>query len=116
MELKQGSVAVDANDVRHVQYPDITQPISYDPLRYKMLSYSEVRAKATDENGDASWQSLFIFDCKGRMATLASADFKANKSFDLSNTAQQMGAEVYMQPIGPDPIVEALERRVCRKK
>jgi TPR repeat protein len=116
IEFKQGLATVDAKDVRHVQYPDVTQPISYDPLRYKMLSYSEVWAKATDENGDVSWQSLFLFDCKGRMAMLASSDFRANKRFDRSTTAQQMGAEVYMQPIGPDPIVEALERRVCRKK
>jgi hypothetical protein len=113
---KHDVVAIDARSIRRVQYPDIKQPISYNLLRYKMVSYTEVWAKATDEAGDPSWQSLFLFDCKGRMANHANSDFKANTSFDATSRAEQIGTEVFMRRIGPDAVGEAVDRRVCRKR
>ena len=109
-------VAIDVESIRRVDYPDISQPTSYAPLRYKMISYIEVWARGVDRGGDLSWRSLLLFDCNGSSATLAHADIKANKWTDVTSQARQAGAEAFMVRIAPDTLGEVIEARVCHKR
>jgi TPR repeat protein len=113
---KDEVVSIDVKTVRRAQYPDTSQPISYAPLRYKMIAYTEAWFKAADESDKLAWRVLGLFDCRGRMAQLVYTDVAANTNTDVTNRAQQVGAEVYMERIAPDTVAEEVEKRVCGAK
>jgi TPR repeat protein len=113
---KDEVVSIDVKTVRRAQYPDTSQPISYAPLRYKMIAYTEAWFRAADESDKLAWRLLGLFDCRGRMAQLVYTDVAANTNRDVTNRVQQVGAEVYMERIAPDTVAEEVEKRVCGKK
>src|SRR5690348_6308273 len=63
---------VDTQSIKKVRYPNIQKPISLNPLKYAMITYTEAWVRSSDfKSGKLQSKFLAVFDCNGSTGTLS---------------------------------------------